>query len=146
MEVQQEGNLSRFVRDLLASRKMTIHEVRANATTEITESYISGIIKGSSCNPSVRKLVALASGLGVDPVELFKVAAGLSSDESAESFPVPDAATLVAMMKRIVSNDKLFDVMSEALLLDKDDRPAALGILRALNKARNKQSLTAGSA
>ena len=145
MEVQQEGHLSRFVKDLMASRKMTIHEVKANATTEITESYISGIIRGSSCNPSVRKLVALASGLGVDAVELFKVAAGLSGDHmGAETFP--DAVTLIAIMKRIVSNDNLFAVMSEALLLEADDRRAALGILRALNEARHRQARTAGSA
>jgi hypothetical protein len=115
--------LSRFVRDVMGSRKMTIHEVRANATTEITESYIIGIIKGSSCNPSVRKLVALASGLGVDPVELFKVAAGLAGEhQSPQSSPAPDAATLIAVMKSIVSNDKLLDIMSEALLLEADDR------------------------
>jgi hypothetical protein len=136
-----------FVKDLMASRKMTIHEVKENATTEITESYISGIIKGSSCNPSVRKLVALASGLGVDAVELFKVAAGLSGDHmSPETFPAQDAATLIAIMKRIVSNDNLFAVMSEALLLEADDRRAALGILRALNEARHRQTRTAGSA
>jgi hypothetical protein len=40
-----------------------------------------------------------------------------------------------------VSNDKLLDIMSEALLLEADDRQAALRILRALNQARNKQTL-----
>jgi transcriptional regulator with XRE-family HTH domain len=147
MQIQESGNLSRFVREMMALRRMTIHEIKANATTEITESYISGIIKGSSCNPSVKKLVALASGLGVDPVELFKVAAGLEGEESSpSSFPAPDAVALIATMERIVSNDKLLDIMGEALLLRSGDRAAALGILRSLNEARLQQTKTAGSA
>src|SRR5262249_25853702 len=147
MQVQQERSLSRFVRELMASRRMTIHEIRTNATAEITESYISGIVKGSSCNPSVRKLVALASGLGVDPTELFKVAAGLTADkEPQQPFPSPDAASLISTMRRIVSDEKLLDIMSEALLLETDDRPAALTLLRKLNGARLEKRKTAGSA
>src|SRR5215831_18854352 len=131
MQVQQQGRLSRFVKQLMASRQMTIHEIRRNATTEITESYISGIVKGSSCNPSVRKLVALASGLGVDPVELFRVAAGLANQrETSQPFQCPDAATLIETMKKIVSDDKLLEIMAEALLLETDDRQAALNLLR----------------
>jgi len=124
---------------------MTIHEIRRNATAEITESYISGIVKGSSCNPSVRKLVALASGLGVDPVELFKVAAGLDHEqERPPSSTSRDAVGLVALMKKIVSDDKLLDIMGEALLLENDDRLAALNLLRNLNQARLGQSRAAG--
>jgi hypothetical protein len=123
---------------------MTIHEIRRNATAEITESYISGIVKGSSCNPSVRKLVALASGLGVDPVELFKVAAGLEGvQESPQSFPFSDAVALIALMRKIVSDDKLLDIMGEALLLESRDRLAALHLLRNLNRARIGQSIAA---
>jgi transcriptional regulator with XRE-family HTH domain len=147
MLVQEEGNLSKFVRELVASRQMSIHEIRTNATGEITESYISGIVKGSSSNPSVRKLVALASGLGVDPVELFKVAAGLSGEEKSRStFPAPDTAAFIGLMKRIVSNNKLFDIMAEALLLRIEDRAAALLMLRNLNEARLEETGTAGSA
>jgi len=125
---------------------MTIHEIRTNATAEITESYISGIVKGSSCNPSVRKLVALASGLGVDPTELFRVAAGLTGEQrSPQPFQSPDAASLIATMRRIVSDEKLLDIMAEALLLETDDRQAALSLLRKLNRARLDQSKTAGS-
>src|SRR5215471_4610181 len=145
MQVQQEGRLSRFVKQLMASRQMTIHEIRRNATAEITESYISGIVKGSSCNPSVRKLVALASGLGVDPVELFKVAAGLDHEqERPQSSTSRDAVGLVALMKKIVSDDKLLDIMGEALLLENDGRVAALTLLRNLNQARLGQSKAAG--
>jgi hypothetical protein len=144
MQVQEEGNLSTFVREVMTSRQMTIHEVRTNATAEITESYISGIVKGSSCNPSVRKLVALASGLGVDPVELFKVAAGVTGERNtAQSFPAPDAAALLAVMKRIVSNDKLIDIMTEALLLESSGRLAVLRVLRSLNEAGLEQTKTA---
>jgi len=147
MQVQQDRNLSRFVRELMTSRRMTIHEIRTNATAEITESYISGIVKGSSCNPSVRKLVALASGLGVDPVELFRVAAGLANQrETSQPFQCPDAATLIETMKKIVSDDKLLEIMAEALLLETDDRQAALNLLRTLNEARLEQGQFAESA
>src|SRR5215467_11212421 len=117
MQVSEESSLSRFVKELMASRQMTIHEIRTNATAEITESYISGIVKGSSRNPSVRKLVALASGLGVDPTELFRVAAGLTSEQqSPQQFQSPDAASLIATMRRIVSDEKLLGIMAEAIL------------------------------
>jgi len=130
----------------MASRQMTIHEIRTNATAEITESYISGIVKGSSCNPSVRKLVALASGLGVDPIELFRVAAGLTGEqECPQPFQSPDAASLIATMRRIVSDEKLLDIMDEALLLQTDDRQAALNLLRKLNRSRLEHTRTAGS-
>jgi len=147
MQVSEESSLSRFVKELMASRQMTIHEIRTNATAEITESYISGIVKGSSCNPSVRKLVALASGLGIDPVELFKVAAGLGEDHgSQESIHSPDTAALMAIMKRIVSDEKLLGIMDEALLLESTDRRTALNLLRKLNEARLEQRNAAGSA
>ena len=144
MQVQQQGRLSRFVKQLMVSRQMTIHEIRRNATAEITESYISGIVKGSSCNPSVRKLVALASGLGVDPVDLFRVAAGLEREpESPRPSSPADAIGLIALMKKIASDDKLLDIMGEAVLLENDDRPAALDLLRNLNQARLGQSKAA---
>jgi transcriptional regulator with XRE-family HTH domain len=144
MQVQQLGRLSQFVKQLMTSRQMTIHEIRRNATAEITESYISGIVKGSSCNPSVRKLVALASGLGVDPVELFRVAAGLEREhEGPQSLPSPDPVGLISLMKKIASDDKLLDIMGEAVLLENDDRPAALDVLRSLNQARLAQTRTA---
>lgn len=147
MGIQQKEGLSRFVKELMASRQMTIHEVSNNAAAEITESYISGIIKGSSANPSVRKLLALASGLHVDPVELFKVAAGLSGSGEGvpRPFRAPDAPALVAIMRRIVSDDKLLEIMDEALLLEASDRLAALKILRTLNEARLGRTKTAGS-
>jgi len=135
MQVEEKSTLSSYVKELMASRNMTIHEVRTNATADITESYISGIIKGSSSNPSVRKLVALASGLGVDPVELFKIAAGQSTSDQPHSFLAQDAAALMATMRTIVSTDRLFDVMNQALLLEPDDRAAALTILRRINDA-----------
>jgi len=147
MQVAEESSLSRFVKELMASRQMTIHEIRTNATAEITESYISGIVKGSSCNPSVRKLVALASGLGIDPVELFKVAAGLVGEpRSQESINSLDTAALMAIMKRIVSDEKLLGIMDEALLLESTDRMTALNLLRKLNEERLEQRNAAGSA
>jgi hypothetical protein len=58
----------------------------------ITDSYIFDILSGKTKHISVDKLEALALGLGMDSIELFKIAIGYK--------PSPDpAADLTALLK-----------------------------------------------
>jgi transcriptional regulator with XRE-family HTH domain len=54
---------------------------------KITDTYVTNIVRGTSSNLTIEKLLALAEGLGVDKVELFKVAAGIEEQDETWTLP-----------------------------------------------------------
>src|SRR5215467_10909698 len=67
---------------IMKEKGLRVRDIRRRSESSITESYISEILKGVATNPSIEKLVALGRGLGIDPVELFKVASGSRADDA----------------------------------------------------------------
>jgi transcriptional regulator with XRE-family HTH domain len=70
--------LSEYVAAVMDEKGLTPAQVSRMADGEITSAYVRGIASGSSTNPSVAKLKALARGLDVDEDNLFRIARGLS--------------------------------------------------------------------
>jgi transcriptional regulator with XRE-family HTH domain len=76
--------LSQYVDRVMKEKNLKALDVEARAAecgTKITDTYVSNIVDGINTNLSVEKLLALANGLDVDKVELFKVAAGIEETE-----------------------------------------------------------------
>ena len=63
-------NLQRL---LNGAKQMAVAEAAGRSGREITQSYISAILRGRDINPSLSKLEAIASGLNVPVAELFRV-------------------------------------------------------------------------
>ena len=47
----------------------------------VTDSHIGAVLSGKTQNPSLNTLLALAKGLDVHPIEVFKAAAGVEEPE-----------------------------------------------------------------
>jgi transcriptional regulator with XRE-family HTH domain len=89
MELRLE-TLSEYVNRVMEEKNIKALDVEARsieAGNKITDTYVTNIMRGTSSNLTIEKLLALAEGLGVDKVELFKVAAGI--EEKDETWTLP---------------------------------------------------------
>jgi transcriptional regulator with XRE-family HTH domain len=68
--------LRKFLREVMDKKGLSEWEIEKRAKGRIKDSYIKDILSGKTKSISVEKLNALAEGLGVDGVELYKVASG----------------------------------------------------------------------
>ncbi len=68
--------LRAFIEEVMKKEGLTNADVQRRSGGEITDSYLIDIRKGKTKHISVEKLNALAKGLGVSNVELFRVASG----------------------------------------------------------------------
>jgi transcriptional regulator with XRE-family HTH domain len=79
--------LAQRVKRLMTERRLNAAEVAKRSGNAITDSYVDHLAVGRYTNLSVEKLKALAEGLGDDPVNLFRVAAGSSPEEIVNPWP-----------------------------------------------------------
>jgi transcriptional regulator with XRE-family HTH domain len=87
--------LREFLRAVIAQKGISVPEIQKRSGNKIKQSYIFDILSGKTKHISVDKLNALALGLGVDSVELFKVASGYT--------PSPDPALELTAILRIIA-------------------------------------------
>src|SRR5215475_2675443 len=89
--------LGDYIREVTDRKDLSDREVARRSRSGITPSYIGNIKNGRVDNPSVKKLQALARGLGVPEDELFRVARGLPIDKVAN----PVESDLLEKFKRL---------------------------------------------
>src|SRR5215467_9646063 len=68
--------LKRYLREVMDRKGLSEWEIQKRAKDKIKDSYIRDILSGKTKSISVDKLNALAEGLGVDGVQLYRVASG----------------------------------------------------------------------
>jgi hypothetical protein len=88
--------LAEYVNRVMKEKNIKALDVEARATElghKITDTYITNIMRGTNKNLSIGKLIALADGMDVDKVELFKVAAGI--EESDEVWTVQSLTRVI---------------------------------------------------
>ena len=117
-------NLRAYIREVMKQKNLKFKDIEANSGGKIKDAYISDIMSGKTKSVGIEKLVALAQGLGVDGVDLFKAAAGDKVDYSA-SDPWP-GRTLVHTINQIVDNPDLTAIVKALVGL----KPAKIKALR----------------
>jgi transcriptional regulator with XRE-family HTH domain len=93
--------LAEYVDRVMKEKNLKSLDVEARsieAGNRITDSYVDNIIKGVNKNLSIVKLNALADGLGVDKVELFKVASGIKDPDETWT-----PQSLIRLLQKILS-------------------------------------------
>lgn len=106
--------LAQYVKRVMKEKGLNPPAVEKLSGKKITDAYVVSIVSGKQKNPSVSKLVALAEGLGVDDVELFKIAKGAPVDaQPIEPWPprilletigkVADSPDLTKILKRLIT-------------------------------------------
>jgi transcriptional regulator with XRE-family HTH domain len=79
--------LRKYLKEIMDQRGLSVAEIERQSGGAIKDSYIFDILSGKTKHISVDKLQALALGLQMDSVELFKIASGYtpSSDPCSET-------------------------------------------------------------
>jgi len=82
--MSQTESLPDFIRRVMREKSLTFGDIERKSGKTITGGYVSDIIQQKTINPSLAKLKALASGLGVTEEEVMAVARGIKQTESSE--------------------------------------------------------------
>ncbi len=128
-------SLSQYVTRIMSEKRLGYEDVSRMSGSGITEGYVRSITRGAASNPSVKKLQALASGLGVPEEEIFRVACGLpvavredNSDLSSSSYHA-----ILALMNECWKNRTLNELVQELARLTPTSLERALRMIKLLN-------------
>lgn len=69
-----------YLQKVMKEKQLTGVDIQKRSGGKIGDSYISKILRGESKNLTVEKINALAEGLGVDSVDVFRAASGYKTD------------------------------------------------------------------
>ena len=130
-------SLGQYVKRVMEEKRLTMHDVEELSEGGITDAYVGNIINGKVKSPSAMKLKALARGLGVSAVELFRIAAGLEGDEahlaSRETWSV---ARLLRAAEKIVKSEPLTGITQALLEMSVQDVEAVQKFVKSRQKKK----------
>lgn len=86
--------LRKYLKQIMKERDLKKAQIERQSRGAITDSYLADILSGKTKHISVEKLEALALGLQMDSVELFKIVTGHT--------PADDTSQDLAAIFRIV--------------------------------------------
>ena len=133
-EARLRKHLGPYVTRVMAAKGLSPRDVAVNSGNRITAGYVTGIMKGTSANPSVDKLNALAVGLDVDLYELFDVACGLS-DQGTRRGSGSDrlrALEVLELMRKVVVNPVLMSMVETGAHLPTKELEVVLAALERI--------------
>lgn len=102
--------LSKFVRRVLKLKGLTQKDVQRISGGRITDGYIASINVGRATNLSVKKLMALADGLGVDVYTLFQVSCGVPDEALRKTF-AEQALMVLETVQKAVSSPEVSEIL-----------------------------------
>lgn len=131
-------DLGRYVSQVMKAKGLSPRAVAKRSGSGITASYVAGIMRGDAANPSVDKIKALASGLGIDLYELFDTACGPSDDRANRPHGNErlQALELLDLMKKVAVSSTLMATMEHAAHLQPNELEAVLLSMQRLIGAR----------
>lgn len=136
----ENKNLGRYVDQVMKAEGVSAPDVAARCGNKITAAYVSEIRNGTAANPSVDKIKALATGLGVDPHELFDIACGpieINADPPRGNERL-QVLELLDLMKKVVTKPHLMSVAEKAAHLPAKELDALLAAANRFSKAARK--------
>lgn len=95
--------MSEYVARIMKEKNLKVIDVQRRSGGKIADSYVTNIVEGTAKNPTIDKLQALAAGLDVDLVELFKIAVGIAPD--SDEWTAEELARATQRMVRLKPNE-----------------------------------------
>jgi hypothetical protein len=92
-------NLATFVSLKMKEKNLSAIDIERNSDHQITDGYVGTVLAGNATNPTLKILLALAKGLDVHPVEVFKAAAEV--DDPEETWSADMLAMAIQRMLRL---------------------------------------------
>lgn len=130
-----EEALGQYVKRLINERGLTLQEIQDNSKGKITSSHISKIINGKTANLTFDKIVGLANGLGIKPLDIFLRMLGQTPTADNEL----DARTLLVLMQKVVDDPELLDILRLAEQLSPTGRKVLITSLELLHQREEPQ-------
>ena len=101
--------LIKLIRLVMQEKGLSVLQIQKRSREKIKDSFISDILSGKTKTISVEKVHALAEGLGVNSIEVFKAASGEAIDfTNTEPWP---PKKLLKTMEQVVDNPQLTKIM-----------------------------------
>lgn len=104
-----------FITRILNEKKLSLSDVEKRTHRAISDSYLSYIIQNKSKNLTLRKLKALAQGLGEPDAVILEAASGIPLIDATEC-QGNEFAPLIYKYERLSDRDKM-ELRPELLLL-----------------------------
>ena len=123
--------LSQLVDRTIKQKRLKLKEVERRSGGKITSSHISKILSGDASNLTTEKIIALATGLGLSPMEIFTTICGVSPNYDAG---IVDARIVLDIMQKLVTNPSLMETLRLTDQLTDDRQELLLSSLRHLNE------------
>jgi transcriptional regulator with XRE-family HTH domain len=120
--------LSEYVQRIMNEKNLRPIDVSRKSNGGIGDSHVTNILRGTTSNVTIDRLRALAVGLGVDSIELFKIAVGLPANEL-------NVQVVARVFEKVVSNAELSKLF---LLLDRMNQRQVKALLSVAEKALSK--------
>lgn len=132
--------LSDYVTQVVRLKGLSAREVAQRSGGKITAGYVIGLMKGTARNPSIEKIKALASGLGVNVHEVFDAGCGIPRSTAAEKAKVdPSHAVMVIdLARKLAVNPQLARIVQEAVRLSPQKQATVMKLVETLQKADKK--------
>jgi transcriptional regulator with XRE-family HTH domain len=132
------NNLSEYVKQVMKLKKLTQKDVQRLSGNKITDGYVASIAIGRARNPSVDKLKALATGLGVELDEIFHVACGNRDRIDRSRNNAHEAQMLLQTIQKAVMSPDVTQILDGVVRLSHEERDSLLGFIRRLGATRRK--------
>lgn len=118
---------SDYLNRIMKQKGLNTRDVERNSGKRMDSSHVSKFLRGVETNPSANAMKALASGLNVNPHEVFTAVTGCPPDDKPAS---PDVLEILAIMERVATDPELMEAMRGLIRLSKDGRAAVVQMLR----------------
>lgn len=120
--------LGKYLDRVMRQKKLTPKELARRCN--VTDSYIGRVLKGKSENLTVKTMVTLAEGLGVNAHDVFTAASGIPVDEAADINPL----LLLDHMQKLINDPTGFEVLRQWLQLPSRNQRPLLDFITFLNE------------
>ena len=124
--------LGKYLDRVMRQKKLTPKELARRCN--VTDSYIGRVLKGDSGNLTVKTMVALAEGLGVNAHDVFTAASGIPVDEAAHI----DPHLLLHQIQKLIHDPTGFKVLQQWLQLPSRKQKRLLDFIAFLNDQQPK--------
>jgi hypothetical protein len=104
-----------LIQEVMHQKNITAKDIEARSGGKITDSYISDIIHSRTKSIGVEKLNALAEGMGMSSMEVFRAASGPDFREQDDPW---SSHSLLIAVNRIVYTPELTQIVQKLLTFE----------------------------
>ena len=119
--------LIKLIQRVMSEKGISVLQIQKRSGDKIKESFLYDILNGKTKTMSVEKVHALAEGLGLDSLDVFKAASGEEVFTHPEPWP---PHTLLKTMEQVVDDPEITEIIKALVQAKPKQRKAILAQLK----------------